>query len=191
MEAREVLERVEVAEAAAVHREAFARHAGVLVSGLAALLAIATLAGNRATTEALLAQQKASDAWNEFQANSLKRHINEGEASLLRTLALDGPLAATAEQRAAELDQAVATKYRPNQQALQHKAEDLERERDLAERRHRGFQMAEAAFQLAIVLASIAIVAQALPLLWASLGFGLVGLALLLNTFVLAVPLPL
>lgn len=191
MEVRDVLERVEVSETAAIRREAFARHAAVLVSGLAALLAIATLAGNRATTEALLAQQKASDAWNEFQANSLKRHISEGEASLLRTLALDGPLAAAAEQRAAALDQAVATKYRPSQETLQHKAEDLEHERDRAESRHRGFQVAEAAFQLAIVLASIAIVAQALPLLWASAGLGLVGLVLLLNTFALAVPVPL
>ncbi|HEY7064400.1 MAG TPA: DUF4337 domain-containing protein [Chloroflexota bacterium] len=190
MEAREVLERVEVAEHAAESRENFGRHAAVLVSVLAALLAIATLAGNRATTEALLAQQKASDAWNEFQANSLKRHINEGEASLLRSLAAGGPSGAEAERRAADLDDAVATKYRPNQDQLQHKAEDLEHERDLAESRHRSFQVSEAAFQLAIVLASISIVARALPLLWGGAGLGIVGLLLLLNAFALAVPLP-
>jgi len=190
LEVREALERVEVAEEAAEQREQFARHAAVLVSVLAALLAIATLAGNRATTEALLSQQKASDAWNEFQANSLKRHINEGEASLLRTLAADGPAAGVAEQRAADLDEAVATKYRPSQDSLQHKAEDLEHERDVAESRHRSFQVAEAAFQLAIVLTSISIVARALSLFWAGAGLGALGLVLLLNAFVLAVPLP-
>jgi len=190
VEAREVLERVEVAEEAAEGREQFGRHAAVLVSILAALLAIATLAGNRAATEALLAQQKASDAWNEFQANSLKRHVNEGEAAILRTLAAGGPGAAVAEQRAADLDDAVATKYRPSQDSLQHKAEDLEHERDLAESRHRNFQVAEAAFQLAIVLASISIVARALPLLLGGVGLGLLGIILLLNAFALAVPLP-
>jgi hypothetical protein len=190
VEVREALERVEVAEEAAEQREQFARHAAVLVSVLAALLAIATLAGNRATTEALLSQQKASDAWNEFQANSLKRHINEGEASLLRTLAADGSAAAVAEQRAAELDQAVATKYRPGQDSLQHKAAELEHERDVAESRHRNFQVSEAAFQLAIVLASIAIVARATPLFWAGASLGVMGLFLLLNAFALAVPLP-
>jgi hypothetical protein len=190
VEVREVLERVEVAEEVAEKREQFARHAAVLVSFLAALLAIATLAGNRATTEALLSQQKASDAWNEFQANSLKRHVNEGDAALLRTLAAGGPAAAEAEQRAADLDQAVATKYRPSQDSLQHKAEDLEHERDVAESRHRSFQVAEAAFQLAIVLASISIIARAMALFWAGIGLGALGLLLLLNAFALAVPLP-
>jgi hypothetical protein len=190
VEVREVLERAEMAEEVAEQREQFARRAAVLVSVLAALLAIASLAGNRATTEALLSQQKASDAWNEFQANSLKRHINEGEASLLRTLASGGDTASVAEQRAADLDQAVATKYRPSQDSLQHKAQDLEHERDVAERQHRNFQIAEAAFQLAIVLASISIVARAMSLFWAGACLGAIGLLLLVNAFALAVPLP-
>src|SRR5262245_29381532 len=132
MEAHEALERSHTAQEAAEHPERFPRRAAVLVSVLAALLAIASLAGNRATTEALLSQQQASDAWNEFQANSLKRHINEGEAALLRTLAAGGPTEAQENQRAAELDADVATKYQPAQDSLQHKAQDLEDERDIA-----------------------------------------------------------
>jgi hypothetical protein len=50
--------------------------------------------------------------------------------------------------------------------------------------------VAEAAFQLAIVLASISIVARALSLFWAGVGLGIVGLLLLLNAFALVVPLP-
>ncbi len=191
MEARDVLEHAKLAEETAARREAFGRHAAVLVSVLAALLAIASLAGNRATTEALLSQQKSSDAWNEFQANSLKRHINEGEAAMLRTLAVGGPRETDALGRADALDAAVATKYRPNQDGLQHKAQDLEHERDVAEARHRGFQVAEAAFQLAIVLASISIVARAVPFLWAAGTLGLMGLSFTLNAFALAIPLPL
>src|SRR5205823_8173605 len=108
--------------------------------------ALAVIAGNRAMTEALLSQQKASDAWNEFQANSLKRHINEDDAANLRLLAAGGPREAEAEQRAAALEADAATKYRPSQDRLQQDAQALEHERDLAERRHRRFEVAEAGF---------------------------------------------
>ncbi len=190
MEAHEAMEHQRLAEEAATGSEQFGRHAAVLVSVLAALLAIAAIAGNRATTEALLSQQKASDAWNEFQANSLKRHVNEDDAAMLRLLAADGPRQAEAEERAAALEADVATKYRPNQDRLQHEAEDLQRERDLAERRHRRFEVAEAGFQLAIVLSSISIVAGAIGLLWGGGLLGLVSLLFLLNGFFLWFPMP-
>jgi hypothetical protein len=190
VEAHEAIERQHLTQEAAGAPERLGRHAAVLVSILAALLAIAIIAGNRAATEALLSQQKASDAWNEFQANSLKRHINEGDAALLRYLGAGGPHEAEAEERAAGLEADSATKYRPNQDRLQYQAQDLEHERDLAERRHRRFEVAEAGFQLAIVLSSISIVAQAVPLLWAGGLLGLTSLIFLLNGFFLWFRLP-
>jgi hypothetical protein len=190
MEAREALERAEQAQEVGAHADHFGRNGALLVSVLAALLAIATIAGNRSTTEALLSQQKASDAWNEFQANSLKRHVNEDTAAMLRVLAADGPGEAEAREQADALDAAVATKYRPAQDDLGHKAQDLEHERDVAERQHHGFQEAEAAFQLAIVLSSVSIVARTAPLLWAGGGLGLMGLLLFLNALSPTVPLP-
>src|SRR5918911_1176076 len=102
---REVLEHVEEAEQAAERDEGFGRRAAVLVSILAAFLAIASLAGSRASTEAILAQARASDTYNEYQANSLKRHINLDDASALRILASGGPDQAAAEQQAASLEQ--------------------------------------------------------------------------------------
>src|SRR5437868_10809130 len=110
---------------------------------MAALLAIASLAGSRASTEAILAQARASDTYNEYQANSLKRHINLDDATQLRIIAGGGPTQAAAEQQAASLEQAVADKYQPAQDQLLPVAQDLEHERDLAEARHRGFQSAE------------------------------------------------
>ncbi len=188
METREVLEHVEHAEEAAEHREDFGRHAAVVVSIMAALLAIASLAGSRASTEAILAQAKASDTYNEYQANSLKRHINLDDATQLRVLAAGSPNEAAAGQQADSLEQAVATKYQPTQDELLPVAQDLEHERDLAESRHRGFQTAEAAFQLGIVLASISIVARARWLLMVGGGLGVLGVLLGANAFVLLVP---
>jgi hypothetical protein len=190
LETREVLEHVERAEVAAERQENAGRNAAVVVSVMAAMLAIASLAGSRSSTEAILAQAKASDTWNEFQANSLKRHVNLDDAALLRILAAGSPAAAGAEKQAASLEQAVNTKYQPAQDELMPRAQELEHERDLAEARHRGFQTSEAAFQLGIVLSSISIVARARWLLFAGGGLGLVGVVLGANSFLLLVPPP-
>jgi len=190
VETREVLEHVERAEVAAERQETAGRNAAVVVSVMAAMLAIASLAGSRASTEAILAQAKASDTWNEFQANSLKRHVNLDDAAQLRILAAGGPAAAEAEKQATALEQAVKDKYQPAQDDLMPKALELEHERDMAEARHRGFQTSEAAFQIGIVLSSISIVARARWLLLAGGGLGVIGLVLGANAFALLVPPP-
>ncbi|MDQ6673035.1 MAG: DUF4337 domain-containing protein [Chloroflexota bacterium] len=190
METREVFEHVEQAEEAAERRETFGRNAAIVVSVMAALLAIASLAGSRASTEAILAQAKASDTWNEYQANSLKRHVNLDDAAQLRILSAGTPAEASANQQAASLEQAVTEKYQPAQDELMPRALDLEHERDVAESRHRGFQTSEAAFQLGIVLSSISIVARARWLLFVGGALGVVGLILGLNSFLLIAPPP-
>jgi hypothetical protein len=190
VETREVLERTDQAEEIAERREQFGSRAAVLVSVMAALLAISSLAGNRASTEAILAQARASDTYNEYQANSLKRHVNEDDAAQLRILATGTPFQAEANQRADELEQAVRDKYRPNQDELLPRAQELEHERDVAEARHRGFQVAEAAFQLGIVLSSISIVARSLWLLTLGGGLGVIGVLLAANAYLLVVPPP-
>jgi hypothetical protein len=190
VETREVLEHVEQAEEAAEHDENFGRRAAVLVSVLAALLAIASLAGNRASTEAILAQARASDTYNEYQANSLKRHVNLDDAAQLRILAAGTPNESQAAAQADSLQQAVDTKYQPAQDQLLPQAQDLEHEREVAESRHRGFQVAEAAFQLAIVLSSISIVARARWLLLTGGALGVLGVLLGLNAFLLLIPPP-
>lgn len=188
METREVLEHVEEAEQAAEQREDFGRRAAVVVSAMAALLAIASLAGSRASTEAILAQARATDTYNEYQANSLKRHVNLDDAAQLRILASGTAAEAAANTQAASLEQAVQDKYQPAQDQLLPVAQDLEHERDLAESRHRGFQTAEAAFQLGIVLSSISIVARARWLLYVGGGLGIVGILLGANALLQIFP---
>jgi hypothetical protein len=188
VETRDVLEHVQEAEEASEEREDFGRRAAVVVSVLAALLAVASLAGTRASTEAILDQAKATDTWNEYQANSLKRHVNLDDAAQIRILGSGTPAEANANAQAATLEQAVNTKYQPAQDELMPRALELEHERDLAEARHRGFQTSEAAFQLGIVLSSISIVARARWLLLAGGGLGVLGLLLGLNALAQLVP---
>jgi len=186
MEGHEALERFEQSEQAAEAREHFGRRVAVLVAIMAAMLAVATLSANQATENTILDQAKATDAFNELEANSLKKHVNGNDSALLRTLAPGNPRAA---RQAAGLDAATARKYAPNEQQLLVKARGLEERRDRSEEHHRGFQLAEGAFQLAIVLASVSIVARVTGLALLSAGVGVAGLLLLLDGFVLAVKL--
>jgi hypothetical protein len=181
VESREAVERFEKAEELATARESFGKRTAVLVAVLAAMLAIAGLGANRAQEEVLLAQVQASDTWNEYQANSLKKHINEDVAMSLTKQGFTDD--------AKKLLSANDTKYIPRQKELMPKAHTLEHARDIAHERHNSYQVAEAAFQLAIVLCSIAIVARALWLVFAGAGLGIVGLLALLNGFLLFIKL--
>jgi len=181
VETREAAERFEKAEEVAEARESFGKRTAVLVAVLAAMLAIAGLGANRAQEEVLLAQVQASDTWNEYQANSLKKHINDDSALILTKQGFTDD--------AKKLLSANDTKYIPNQKQLMPKAQGLEHDRDIAHERHNSYQIGEAAFQLAIVLCSIAIVARALWLVFAGAGLGVVGLVALLNGFLLFIKL--
>src|SRR5471030_1912436 len=80
--ALEAHENAEHAEHAAHARDPFISKVSITVAVLAVMAAAAgsleTVEGGRAITassEAVLAQEQATDAWNEYQADSLKRHM--------------------------------------------------------------------------------------------------------------------
>src|SRR3954471_15821125 len=77
-------EHTEHAEHAAHARDPFIAKVSITVAVLAVMAATAgsleTVGGSRAITqssEGVLAQDKATDSWNEYQADSLKRHMYE------------------------------------------------------------------------------------------------------------------
>src|SRR5450755_2126836 len=82
--ALEAHEHAEHAEHAAHARDPFIAKVSITVAILAVMAAAAgsleTVEGGRAITqssEAVLAQDKATDSWNEYQADSSKRHMYE------------------------------------------------------------------------------------------------------------------
>lgn len=180
-EALEQHEKTEEAEKAAEEGHRFAREAAVLIAVLAALLAVATGIGNNATTETILKQAQAADAFNEMQANSFKKHINTNDAVILRALAVGSPHSTSLMKTAAALDRSVQTKYAKNEVMLLVKARDLEGERDKAEQRHHTMQYGEGALQLAIVLSSVSIVVGVIALLWLGGLVGVIGLILTID----------
>ncbi len=181
MEPQEALEARERLARAAESGGGFARRAAVLVGVLAACLAIATLFGNQAAEDIVLSQERATDTFNEFQADSLKQRIGGYDATILG--ALNQPAAAGAAAKDAQAKGAGKAR-------LLTRARAFEAERDAAERHHRSYQVAEAAFQIGIVLASIAIVARVAALVYLGGGLGVAGLLLLLNGLLGWVRLP-
>src|SRR5882757_409333 len=120
--ALEAHEHAEHAEHAAHARDPFIAKVSITVAILAVIAATAgsleTVEGGRAITEsseAVLAQDKATDSWNEYQADSLKRHMYE-----IATVAGS----AKAEEYAKEIG-----KGRQSQDKAREKAQEAEKER--------------------------------------------------------------
>ncbi len=190
MEAHESFEHVEKAHAATQAHHGLARVAAVVVAVLAVLLAVASVAATNASSATLLDQQRASDAYNEMEANSLKRHMNENTSSLLRALPVQGEQATAALSTATSLDKAATGKYAAAEDRLLPMAREFEHERDISEVKDHNLHIAEVALQIAIVMTSVAILASRVVLVWLGGALGVVGALLLANGLWMVVTLP-
>ncbi|HMH66223.1 MAG TPA: DUF4337 family protein [Rhizomicrobium sp.] len=171
-------EHAEHAEHAAHARDPFISAVSITVAVLAVMAAAAgsleTVEGGRAITqssEAVLAQDKATDSWNEYQADSLKRHMYE-IASVAGS--------AKAEEYAKEIG-----KDREGQAKAHEKAEEAEKDRDtrlresaLHEQRHHWLTGAATLIEIGIALSTVAIITARRTFWFAAMGLGLVGAAL-------------
>jgi hypothetical protein len=172
-------EQHEHAEHAAHERDPFISRVSITVALLAVLAAVVTSletveSGRAITTssESVLAQDKATDAWNEYQADSLKRHMLEIAADQ------GGSSAARYDKQSA--DQAVKQKA-VKQQALRDEAERDRLVNESAEHEQKEHWLTGAAtmLEIGIAMSTVTIITRRRPLWLAALGFGAVGLALL------------
>jgi len=95
-----------------------------------------------------------------------------------------------AEYRATVVRYESDPKEQDGKKELLQRAREAEAARDVAARRDPYFDYAEALLQIAIVLASVAIIASSLPLLLLGSGLGTIGALLMINGYTLLVRLP-
>jgi hypothetical protein len=185
---------------AAEDKDKLRRIAGIYVGVVAMLLAIASLGGARATKEMLNANIHASDTYAFAQAKRIR-----GTGYGIAADQLDWQLAANpALPEAAKAQAAAAIRhYRAaaareesdpqgeGRQQLLAKARQFEAERDHAGEQDPNFEIAEALYQIAIVLGSVSIVAASPALLTFSGVVAVLGALLTLNGYLLIVPIPL
>jgi hypothetical protein len=171
----------------------FARRVALTTAIYAVILAIASLGGDNSTKEMLLAQQQASDQWAFYQAKVIREHLYRLQKLQLELeLAERGPsMDATARQRYQEILRQTAQeeeRYGAEKQDIEVGARKLEQERDINRQRDPNFDYAQVLLQIAIVTASVSILASSWWLYVFSLLFASLGALLMLNGYFLLVP---
>ncbi len=176
--ALEAHEHAEHAQHAAHEKDPFISRVSITIAVLAVMAAAAgsleTVEGGRAITEsseAVLAQDKATDSWNEYQADSLKRHMYE--------IASAGG-SAKAQDYAKEI-----AKDRDSQDKARGKAEDSEKDRDARvresathEERHHWLTGAATLIEIGIALSTVAIITSKRAFWLSAIGLGAAGATL-------------
>jgi hypothetical protein len=154
----------------------------LLIAVIALCLALSETLGKSAQTESISKNVESSNLWAFFQAKSIRRttvQTQADQAKLSLRLAADEATRAALQKQIDEW-QTTAAHYRSEpstgegQDQLAERAKHAEDARDLAMAKYHHFELASAAFQIAIVLASAAIITGVIVLAWIS---GLLALA--------------
>jgi hypothetical protein len=180
MSAQESLEQADHAKEAAGEN----RRIALLIAVIALCLALSETMGKGAQTESLAKNVEASNLWAFFQAKSIRHTVVQTAADQSKlSLSTAGDDAAKAGlQKQIDDWQKTAERYRSDpksgegQEQLSERAKHAEEERDLATAKYHHFELASAAFQIGIVLASASIITGMIALAWISGLLTLVGI---------------
>jgi hypothetical protein len=146
----------------------------LLIAVLALFLAISETLGKGAQTESISKNVEASNLWAFFQAKSIRRTVVQTAADqgkLILGNTSDEAMKAAVQKQIDDWTK-TAARYRSEPETgegteqLAEKAKEAEHQRDEATAKYHHFELASAAFQIGIVLASATIITGMLPLAW-------------------------
>ena len=158
------------------HEDSWPRWMAVVVSVLAASLALADLGAKSSQTAYLTHNISASDTWNAYQAKNLRASLWRSQATLLQSLpnandpGIQDRIKTANSEAARMVDEPAAG---DGMKQLREKAELQQEERELAFHAYHGFEYTASALEIAIVLASVSVVTRVHAL---GLAAGLIGL---------------
>ena len=194
-EAHESMEHAEHAEHAA-HSN---RKVALVIAILALFLSFSEMLGKSAQTEAIGANVEASNLWSFFQAKTVRQTMirTATEQLKLTAEAASDPATQTAMGKQIEAWQKTVARYdsepetHEGRKELAERAKEAEAKRDLSLAKYHHYELASAAFQIGIVLASAAVITGMVALAWFGGALGVVGLVLTLFGFFAPHALPL
>jgi hypothetical protein len=150
----------------------------VLISMLAALLAVVEIGGKSAQNTSLSANIEAANLWSFFQAKTIRMTTLRTAAEAFDTLPPDEATSRRiAEWRAAAQRYDTEPDTGEGRSELAARAKAAEARRDHALAAYHMFEFGAAAMQIGIVLASAAVVTGVTALVLGAGGLGLVGIA--------------
>jgi hypothetical protein len=174
----------DTADTLAELKERGARRIALLIAALAALLAVVQTIGDNASKDAVKFNIDASNLWSFYQAKTIRQTSVRTAAELLETeLGAAPPDLKEAIGKRLEAWRATVDRYESEPESNEGRAQLLARAKAAEEARDRAlatdnmYDVASAALQLAIVLASASVVVGVMWLAWAAGGLGAVGLA--------------
>jgi hypothetical protein len=178
MSAQESMEQADQAKEASSEN----RKIALLIAVIALCLALSETLGKGAQTESISMNVEASNLWAFFQAKSIRHTVVQTAAEQgKQTLgSVSDEAAKTALQKQIDEWEKTAARYRSDpksgegQAELSERAKHAEEERDLATAKYHHYELASAAFQIGIVLASATIITGIVALAWIS---GLLAIA--------------
>jgi hypothetical protein len=180
-EAHESIEHAEHAEHAA-HSN---RKVALVIAILALFLSLSEMLGKSAQTEAIGANVEASNLWSFFQAKTVRYTLVRTAAEQLKLTAETAPDSATraAMEKQIEAWQKTAARYdsepdtHEGRKELSERAKEAEESRNTFLAKYHAYEIASAAFQIGIVLASAAVITEIIALAWLAGLLGAGGLA--------------
>ncbi len=160
----------------------------LLISLIALCLAFSETLGKSAQTAALNYQIEASNLWNFFQAKNIRRTatIVATESAKIDLMAASDAAHKTAMAKQIDDWTKTAARYRSEPEAgggkgegtieLSRRALEEQEKRDTALARYHHYEVASAAFQIGIVLASATVITGMIVLAYLAIGLGVAGI---------------
>jgi hypothetical protein len=175
-EMSESMERAhETIEEHAHHSDPWARGVAILVSILAAVLALSEIGGKAAQNAYLTHHVALSNDWAFYQAKNLRSVVRTSEADLLASLPnTTDPAIQARIKEAKEYSERMRDdpKGGEGMKQLAVKAQAEEADRDEAAHRYHNYEYAVGALEIAIVLASVSIVTRMRALTYGAAAIG-------------------
>ena len=162
----------------------FEKRAAVTIAILAVVLAVVGNKGDNAKTEAIIQTNEAANQYAFFQAKSIKGSIATAEQELLTLLAPSQNPAPDISKRAAEL-RAKAEEYKKEQEPILAAAEKAKKEAEIGSKINDRCDQGSLALQIAIVIASVSILARSRAFWIGSIVLGLIGIGIGVMAFLI------
>jgi hypothetical protein len=156
----------------------------LVIAVLALFLAFSETLGKGAQTAALSQNIEASDLWAFFQAKTIRQTIlrTAGESQAVALASIPDAAAKAAMAKQIDTWKKTIDRYESDPESkegrkeLTARAQATEHLRDLNFAKYENYEMASAAFQIGIVLASASVITGMLALVYGAAGLGLIGL---------------
>lgn len=176
-------------------KDKFGRRVALVTALYAVLLAITSLGGNNAGKDMMLSQQQSSNQWAYYQSKVMREHTYNLEVLRTKALLAERGNAMPTEARKQYTDllslaEKEAARFDAEKKEIETRAKQLEASRDISMRKDPYFDFSEVFLQIAIVLASIAILSNSFAVFCISLVSAVCGTFLMVNGYTLAFALP-